>query len=61
MRATVDLIIRDLFTDLQAINLNDSQTALVKSMKKSFARNKTLSEKQLSILFELRKYGAKNE
>ena len=56
MRSTVDHIIKDLFQDLQTVPLNDSQLNLVTSMKQSYQKHKKLSEKQLSILLDLKKY-----
>jgi Tfp pilus assembly PilM family ATPase len=60
MRSSVDLIIRDLFSDLQASVglLTDSQLALIKGLKKYYARNKKLSERQLSTLLEIKKYNS---
>ena len=56
MKATIDLIIRDLFTDLQAMKLNDSQVTLVKSMKRYYQKHKTVTEAQLKTLLEIKKY-----
>lgn len=55
---TVNLIIRDVFTDLveNSSRLSDSQLALIKSIKRYYQRNKKLSEKQLSVLLEMKKY-----
>lgn len=58
MKATVNLVIRDVFIDLveNSTRLSDSQLELIKSMKKYYVRNKKLSEKQLSTLLEIKKY-----
>jgi hypothetical protein len=56
MRATVDMIIKDLFSDLGSKKLTESQVRFVDGAKRYFKRNKTLSEKQINVLFEMRKY-----
>ena len=58
MRSSVEMVIRDIFTDLQASagRLTDSQLTLIKSMRKYYDKNKKLSERQLSTLLEIKKY-----
>ena len=52
-----DMIIRDLFKDLETheSSLSPNQNNLVKSMKKYYARYKKLSERQMQTLLEIRK------
>lgn len=58
VKSSIEMIIRDLFSDLQASEgrLTDSQVTLIKSMKKYYQKNKKLSEKQLSVLLEIKKF-----
>jgi hypothetical protein len=50
------MIIKDLFSDLAGKKLSESQAKFIEGAKKYFKRNKVLSEKQLNILLEMRKY-----
>lgn len=58
MKSSIDLIIKDLFSDFRenVAQLTDSQNSLVKSMERYYRRNKKLSEKQFSVLLNLKKY-----
>jgi hypothetical protein len=58
MKSSVEMIIRDLFTDLQAVagKLSDPQVNLIGSMKRYYQKYKKLSEAQLQILLEIRKH-----
>jgi hypothetical protein len=58
MKATIDLIVKETFETLESnkSSLSLSQIDLLNGFKKQFNRKKSLTDKQLSILFDLKKY-----
>jgi Tfp pilus assembly PilM family ATPase len=56
MRATFEMIIKELFAELANKKLTESQLRFIEGARKHYKRNRTLSERQMNVLLEIKKY-----